>query len=63
MAWHGIDVARLDIINTMPATGISMYWVSIVLVVSGCAMILEGVIKILNRFYPLEAERSTEGAS
>ena len=52
MAWQGMKVAELDIINTMPATGISMYWVSIVLVVSGCAMILEGIIKILGRFCP-----------
>lgn len=55
MAWQGLKVAELDTINIMPATGISMYWVSIVLTVSGCAMVLEGLIKILARFCPPEA--------
>lgn len=63
MAWQGLNVAELDKINTMPATGISMYWVSIVLVVSGCAMILEGVIKIIGRFTPEPGENAVEGAS
>lgn len=49
MAYQGVLVAKLDIINIMPATGISMAYVSCVLTVSGCAMILEGIIKILRR--------------
>lgn len=63
MAWQGVKVAQLDAINTMPATGISMYWVSIVLTVSGCAMVLEGMIKILSRFYPDDIHGTPENAS
>lgn len=66
MAWQGVKVARLDAINTLPATGIPMSWVSSVLVVSGCVMILEGVIKILSRFLPTadkQTENPTEAAA
>ncbi|MDR2392092.1 MAG: TRAP transporter small permease [Planctomycetota bacterium] len=52
MAWQGVKVAKLDAINTMPATGIAMSWVSIVLTVAGCAMILEGAIRILAHLFP-----------
>lgn len=61
MAYHGKQVADLDVINTMPATGISMYWVSIVLVIAGCAMILEGLIKILSRFLDVSAAAGEGG--
>ena len=50
MAWQGVKVAQFDAINIMPATGISMSYVSCVLVVSGIAMIFEAIIKILSRF-------------
>lgn len=52
MAWQGVLVARLDAINIMPATGISMSWVSSVLTVSACVMIFECLIKIIARFAP-----------
>lgn len=51
MAHQGIQVTRLDVLNTMPATGVSMAWVSVVLVISGCTMALEGVIRILTRLF------------
>lgn len=60
MAWQGVLVTRLDAINIMPATGISMSWVSCVLVVSACVMIFEGLIKIVARFAP--EQPSGEGA-
>ena len=61
MAWQGVKVAKLDAINTMPATGIAMSWVSIVLTVAGCAMILEGAIRILARLSP-EARQGAPAA-
>ncbi|MDR1518693.1 MAG: TRAP transporter small permease [Planctomycetota bacterium] len=61
MAWQGVKVAKLDAINTMPATGIAMSWVSAVLTVAGCAMTLEGVIRILARLFP-EAPRGAPAA-
>lgn len=57
MAWQGVKVTRLDAINIMPATGISMSYVSCVLTVSGIAMIFEAVIKILARFVDTDADR------
>ena len=61
MAWQGMAVARLDAINAMPATGISMSWVSSVLTVSGCAMALEGLIKTLSRLLPEERGGTAAG--
>ena len=58
MAWQGVKLIRLDVINIMPATGISMSWVSAVLVVSAALMILEALIKLLYHASGLETEET-----
>ncbi len=58
MAWQGVKLIRLDVINIMPATGISMSWVSAVLVVSAALMILEALIKLLRRVSGIETEET-----
>ena len=60
MAWQGVLLVRLDVINVMPATGISMSWVSVVLVVSATLMVLEALIKLLCHATGLAGEESVK---